>query len=98
MLLYIQLANSGMNKMPDCNHLIQQMKLCLNGCAYIYKIFDHIYYCIMRKIADQVDVSGDEYKMDQRRLIWTTYRNIKIWFETLKYFLINKGFPRERTY
>ena len=35
--------------------------------------------------------------MEQRRLIWTTYRNINIWFETLKRFLIDKGFTRENT-
>ena len=81
-LLYIQLKNYGMNKIPDCMHLIQKMKLCLNGGAYTYKRYDHLYYCIMRTIYDQVDVSGDDYRIKQRRLIWTTYRNINKWFET----------------
>ena len=35
MLSYIQLANAGMNKIPDRKHLIQKMKLWLNGRAYI---------------------------------------------------------------
>ena len=34
--------------------------------------------------------------MEQRHLIWTTYRNINIRFETLKHFLIDKGFAREK--
>ena len=80
-LLYIQLENAGMNKMPDRKYSIHQIKLCLNGGTYTYKRYDHLYDCIMRKISDQVDVSGDYYKMEQRRLIWNTYRNINIWFE-----------------
>ena len=73
------------------------MKLFLNGGAYIYKRYDHIYDRIMRTLSDQVDVSGDEYSMEQRRLIWTKYRNINIWFETLKYFLIDNVFARDKT-
>ena len=41
------------------------MKLCLNVSAYTYEKYDHIYDHIMRTIADQVDVSGGEYKMEQ---------------------------------
>ena len=63
MLPYIHLANVGMNNMLDRKNLIKQMKLCLNGGAYKYKKYDHLSDSIMRKIADQVDVSGDEYKM-----------------------------------
>ena len=87
-----------MNNIPDCKHLTHQIKLCLNGGVCKYKRCDHIYDRIIRKISDQVDVSGDGYKMKQRRLIWTTYRNINIWFETLKRFLIDKYFLREKTY
>ena len=75
-LFYIQLENAGMNKMPYRKHLIHQMKLCLNGGAYTYKRCDYLYDRIMTTIADKVDVSGDDYKMEQRRLIWNTYRNI----------------------
>ena len=50
----------------------------------------------MRKIADQVDVSGDDYKMEQRHFIWTMYRNINIWFEKLKNILFEKGFVHEK--
>ena len=62
-LLYIKLENSGINKMPDCKHLTQKIKLCLNGGAYTYKRHDRLYGRMMRTIAYQVDVSGDEYKM-----------------------------------
>ena len=52
-------GNAGMNKMPDRKHVIQQMKLCLNGSAYTYMRYDHLYDRIMRTFSDQVDVSGD---------------------------------------
>ena len=42
-------------------------------------------------------MSENDYKMGQRRLIWTTYRIVNIWFEALKHFLIDKGFARENT-
>ena len=71
-----------MNKMPYRKHLIHKMKLCLNDGAYTYKRYDHIYDFIMRKITDNVDVSGHDYNMEQRLLNWNTYRNINIWFET----------------
>ena len=85
-----------MNKMPDRKHLIQKMKLFLNGSAYKYNRRDHLCDRMMRTVADQVDVSGDDYKMEQRHLIWTTYRNINIRFKTLKHSLIDKGFAREK--
>jgi len=94
-LFYIQLSNAGISKILDRKRLTQQMKLCLNGGAYAYKRYDHLYDRIMRTIADKVDVNGDDYKMEQRRLIWTTYKNMNIWFETL-IFLIDKGFAREK--
>ena len=50
----------------------------------------------MKHIADSVDVNSDDYKMEQRRLAWTTYSNINTWFNTLKEFFIKKGFVRER--
>ena len=73
------------------------MKLCLDGGAYTYKRYDNFYDRIMRTIYYQIDVSGDDYKMEQRRLIWTTYRNINICFETYKnVFPIDKVFLHEK--
>lgn len=68
------------------------MKLCLNNGPYEYKRYDHLFDRIMRKIADKVDVSGDDYKIGQRCLACTTYTNIL--FEALKRFLIDKGIAR----
>ena len=85
-----------MSKMTDRTNLIQQMKLCLNDGVYVYKRYDHLYDRIMRTIAEKVDVSGGDYKMQQRLLIWTTYRNINIQCE-ISLFLIDNRFTREKT-
>ena len=37
-------------------------------------------------------VSKGESKMEQRRLLWTTYHNISKWFDTLKEELLDLGF------
>eukprot|EP00560_Eucampia_antarctica_P005135 CAMPEP_0197841872 /NCGR_PEP_ID=MMETSP1437-20131217/46422_1 /TAXON_ID=49252 ORGANISM="Eucampia antarctica, Strain CCMP1452" /NCGR_SAMPLE_ID=MMETSP1437 /ASSEMBLY_ACC=CAM_ASM_001096 /LENGTH=124 /DNA_ID=CAMNT_0043451679 /DNA_START=933 /DNA_END=1308 /DNA_ORIENTATION=+ len=50
----------------------------------------------MKYIADKISVNTDDYRMEQRRLIWTTYTNIIIWFDTLKRYFIDKGFAREK--
>ena len=53
----------------NLKNLIQQLKLCLNGGAYTYNRYDHLYDSIMRTIDDQVDVSDDDYKVEHRHLI-----------------------------
>ena len=58
--------------MPDRKHIVEQMKLCLNNGPYKYRRHDNLYDRVMRTIADKVDVSDDDYKMEQRCLAWTT--------------------------
>jgi len=72
MLSYIQLSNVGMAKIPDRNHIIDQMKLCLDNGPYKYRRYNRV----MRTIADKVDVSKDDYKIEQTRLTWIIYTNI----------------------
>ena len=93
---YIQLSNAGMTTMPDRKNIISLLKRCLNKSTYTFKRFDNFYDRIMESIADRISVNTADYKMEQRRLIWTTYTNINIWFDTLKRFFIDKGFAREK--
>ena len=44
-----------------------------------------------------ISVNTCDYKMEERRLRWTTYNNINIWFDTMKTFFIEKGFAREKS-
>ena len=94
---HIQLSNAGMKKMPDRQYMIKQVELSLEDSVYKFKRYDHLYDRIMEAIADKISVNSGDFKMEQRRLIWTTYSNINIWFDTLKHFFIDKGFARVKT-
>ena len=93
---YIQLSNATMTKMSDRKNIIMKIKLCVNKGPFKYTRVDNLYDRIMKRIADKIEVNSDDYKVEQRRLLWTTYMNINIWFETLKKFLIDHGFAREK--
>ena len=97
MLTFIQLENAEMNKMPDRKALIAKLRECIAGGNYAYKRIDHLFDRLMKLIADQIVVTSNDFRMEQRRLEWTTHSNINIWFETLKHFLIEKGFAKEKT-
>ena len=97
MLTFIQLENAAMNKMPDRKTIIEKLRECMAGGNYVYKRIDHLYDRLMLLIADKIVVTSNDFRMEQRRLEWTTYTNINIWFETLKRFFIDKGFAREKT-
>ena len=97
MLTFIQLENAAMSKMPDRKTLIRKLRECMAGGNYIYKRIDHLYDRLMLLIADKIVVTSNDFRMEQRRLEWTTHQNINIWFETLKRFFINRGFAREKT-
>ena len=51
---------------------------------------------IMELVAHKISVNTSDYKMEERRLRWTTYTNINIQFDTTKKFLIEKGVAREK--
>ena len=67
------------------------------GGNYLYKHVDHLYDHLMKLISDQIVVTSNDNRIEQQRLEWTTHTNINIWFKTLKLFLIEKGFAREKT-
>ena len=81
---YIQLSNAGMVKMPDRKYVIQQVKVCVKKSGINFKRYDRLYDRIMESIADKISVNNSDFKIEQRRLLWTTYSNINIWFDTLK--------------
>ena len=75
---HIQLTNAGMQKMPDRQYMIRQVELCVEKSSYKFKRYDHLYDRIMESIADKICVNSGDFKMRQRRLIWTPYSNIYI--------------------
>ena len=51
----------------------------------------------MRSVSDEISVNTGSSKIEERWAIWTTYRHINAWFDTLKEFLISHGFARLST-
>ena len=51
----------------------------------------------MFKLADKVRVNTKDSKMERRRLEWTTFQNINLWFDSLKEFFLRNGFARVAT-
>ena len=50
----------------------------------------------MKRLGDKIVVNNANNMVEQRRLEWTTYSNIDFWFDTLKVFLVEKGFARHK--
>jgi len=75
------------------------MSLLVNQCvneAGNNKTGDDLTKKLKRDTADMFDC-GKANVMEQRQLQWTTYDNLKLWYDTWKETLIDLGFGRERT-
>ena len=77
--------------------LIARVEACLTQGGIHFRRFDHCYDKVLRSVSDKISVNTGSYKMEERRAIWTTYRHINAWFDTLKEFLISHGFSRLST-
>ena len=75
---HIQLSNAGMVKMLDRKYMIRQLRQCLKTSMYVFKRMDSFYDRIMESVAHKIRVNTSDYKMEERRLRWTTCTNINI--------------------
>ena len=82
---------------PNCPGIIQNIELCLQKGGYTFSRGGALYDRMMSRHADKLVVNDKNNVVEQRRLEWTTYVNINVWFDTLKGFLIQFGFAREST-
>ena len=57
---------------------------------------DRLYVAMMKRLGDKIVVNDVNNMVEQRRLEWTTYSYINLWFDTLKVFLVKKGFARHK--
>ena len=73
-----------MRQIPDRKVIVEKLKVFMadrdGGGNYKYKRFDHLYDRLMNLISDRIIVSSEDCRVEQRRLEWTTYSNINIWF------------------
>ena len=50
----------------------------------------------MKRLGDKIVVNDTNNMVEQRILEWMSYSNIDLWFDTLKVFLVKKGFARHK--
>ena len=93
---YVLLSNAEMMKKPNRKKLIASLTACLNKTFCPIKRIDFLFERIAASIADDMEVSSFNEKVEHRRLIWSTYDNIYTWFDTLKNWFIEHGFARAR--
>ena len=87
-----------MKQQPDRPKLIKMLKACLKKSdTFTYKSVEKLYDRLAQSIADDISPSIHQKKVEQRRLLWTTYNKINMWFESFKKQLIDLGFAREAT-
>ena len=55
------------------------------------KHLDKLFSCMKRDITNEIAVTTANTSMEKRRLVWSTYNNINIWFEQMKTDLIALG-------
>ena len=94
---YIQLSNAGLKAQPNRPAIITKMQAYLRKGGFVFAHGGVIRDKMMTWHADKLVVNTDNNVVEQRRLKWTMYANINVWFETLKGFLIEFGCAWEST-
>ena len=97
MKTFTNLANAGMKIKSNRQTLIGRFEACLTQGGIHFRRFDYYNDKVLRSVSDEIAVNTGSSKMDYRRAVWTTYRHINAWFDTLKEFLISHGFSRLST-
>ncbi|OEU17850.1 hypothetical protein FRACYDRAFT_238278 [Fragilariopsis cylindrus CCMP1102] len=92
---YIALENANQSTMPNQQKLIKVLDKVVEqlGIKHPDKLFGRM----KRDIANEIAVTTTNTTMEKRRLVWSTYNNINIWFEQMKKELIELGFARAVT-
>ena len=90
MVSHVQLSNSGMKQMPTRKYMIMKLKEYLKTSKYSFKRMNCFYDRLIESVAHMISFNTTDYKIEERRLRWTTYNNINVWFDTMRTFFIEK--------
>jgi len=96
-ITFIQLTNAEMKQQPNRPLIIKKLEACLKKGGHNFARGDAIYNKMMDRHADKIQVNDQNSIVEQRRLEWTTWANLNVWFDTLKDFFVQKGFARLKT-
>ena len=73
---YILLSNAEMKRKPNRKKLIASLKLCLKKNFCDLRRIDHLYNRISKSIADDIEVSSMNEKVEHCCLMWTSFDSI----------------------
>ena len=93
---YISLGCAGMTENPDRQDIVHKLGVLLKTGPTHLTDPVALHQRLFPKYANDVVVTGEDSKQEARRAKWTTYYHINAWFDSLKKFLIDKGFAREK--
>jgi len=93
---FLQLEQAESKTQSTLKQMSLRVNQCVNESGNNVKRSDDLAKRLKRDTADLFDVNKANV-MEQRRLQWTTYDNMKVWYDTWKETLIDLGFGRERT-
>ena len=96
-ITYIQLTNAEMKQQPNRPLITKKLNACLEKGGTKFSQGSKVYDRMMNRLGDKIEVNDHNSVVEQRRLEWTTWSNINVWFDTLKHFFVKMGFARLKT-
>ena len=96
-ITYIQLTNAEMKQQPNRPLITKKLNACLEKGGTKFSQGSKVYDRMMNRLGDKIEVNDHNSVVEQRRLEWTTWSNINVWFDTLKHFFVTMGFARLKT-
>ena len=77
---YINLACVEMEKQPQQKHMIAKLSSCLKGGPMLLQDYKVLYKRLYKGFATNVKIISGGSNIEERRVMWTTYNNINMWF------------------
>eukprot|EP00532_Pseudo-nitzschia_australis_P013819 CAMPEP_0168210622 /NCGR_PEP_ID=MMETSP0140_2-20121125/3272_1 /TAXON_ID=44445 /ORGANISM="Pseudo-nitzschia australis, Strain 10249 10 AB" /LENGTH=775 /DNA_ID=CAMNT_0008137243 /DNA_START=1493 /DNA_END=3820 /DNA_ORIENTATION=- len=93
---FINLGCSEMKDQTRRTDIIEKLTLCIEGGPGTLTNFPELYRRLYPSFANDVVVVTGNSRVEARRVKWTTYHNLNMWFDTLKEVLVKNGFAKYR--
>ena len=93
---YINLACAEMDKQPQQKDMIAKLSSFLEDGPTLLRDYEILYKRLYKGFVSYVQVISGNSKIEEWRVIWTTFNNFNTWFNTLRNNIIAMGFDRVR--
>jgi len=92
-MLYIKLKQVTCHKQSTMKTLGLRVNALVNHCGTMNRKGDELAKRLKSDVADEVEVNKPN-KQELRRILWTSYGNLKVWFDQWEHTVISLGFGR----